>query len=96
MNALEVTEKFQDGMLKVIETTQGLTLGALKTTSSAFDTFRPDPTMIPFADQLPTPAETVDTTFSFAGRLLEAQHSFLMGLAELSMPAPATAVAKKA
>jgi hypothetical protein len=96
MNALEVTEKVQDGMLKAIETTQGWTLGALKTTSSAFDTFRPDTTKIPFADQLPTPAETVDTTFSFAGRLLEAQHSFLMGLAELSMPAPATAVAKKA
>jgi hypothetical protein len=38
----------------------------------------------------------VDTTFSFAGRLLEAQHSFLSGLAELSMPAPATSVTKKA
>jgi hypothetical protein len=56
--------------------------------------------MIPFADQLPTPAETVDATFSFAGRLLESQHSFLMSLAELSMPAPApapaTTVTKKA
>jgi hypothetical protein len=96
MNALEVTEKVQDGMLKAIETTQGWTLGALKSTSSAFDTFRPDPAKIPFADQLPTPAETVDTTFSFAGRLLEAQHSFLLGLAEMSMPAPATSVTKKA
>jgi hypothetical protein len=95
MNALEVTEKVQDGMLKAIETTQGWTLGALQSTSSAFDTFRPDPAKIPFADQLPTPAETVDTTFSFAGRLLEAQHSFLSGLAEMSMP-PKTTVTKKA
>ncbi|HEY2565054.1 MAG TPA: hypothetical protein VGI44_15185 [Acidimicrobiales bacterium] len=96
MNALEMTEKVQDGMLKAIETTQGWTLGAMKSTSSAFDTFRPDPAKIPFADQLPTPTETVDTTFSFAERLLEAQHSFLRGLAEMSMPAPTTTVAKKA
>jgi hypothetical protein len=96
MNAIEVTEKVQDGMLKAIETTQGWTLGALKSTSSAFDTFRPDPAKIPFGDKIPTPAETVDTTFSFAGRLLEAQHSFLSGLAELSMPAPTTTVTKKA
>ncbi|HEX3565510.1 MAG TPA: hypothetical protein VHU17_09065 [Acidimicrobiales bacterium] len=96
MNALEVTEKVQDGMLKAIETTQGWTLGALQSTSSAFDTFRPDPAKIPFADQLPTPAETVDTTFSFAGRLLEAQHSFLLGLAEMSMPTKTTTVTKKA
>jgi hypothetical protein len=94
MNALEVTEKVQDGMLKAIETTQGWTLGALQSTSSAFDTFRPDPAKVPFADQLPTPAETVDTTFSFAGRLLEAQHSFLSGLAQLSMPAKTTATKK--
>lgn len=96
MNALEVTEKVQDGMLKAIETTQGWTLGALQSTSSAFDTFYPDPAKIPFADQLPTPAETVDTTFSFAGRLLEAQHSFLKGLAEMSMPTKTTTVTKKA
>ena len=96
MNALEVTEKVQDGMLKAIEKTQGWTLGALQSTSSAFDTFRPDPAKIPFADQLPTPAETVETTFSFAGRLLEAQHSFLLSMAEMSMPAKATTVTKKA
>ncbi len=96
MTALEVTEKVQDGMLKAIETTQGWTLGALQSTSSAFDTFRPHPAKVPFADQLPTPAQTVEATFSFAGRLLEAQHSFLMGLAEMSMPAPAATVTKKA
>ena len=52
MNALEMTEKVQDGVVKVVETTQNWTLGALKSTSSAFDTFRPDTSRIPFADKL--------------------------------------------
>ncbi len=97
MNALEITEKVQDGVVKVVETTQNWTLGALKSTSSAFDTFRPDTSRIPFADQLPTPTETVESTFSFADRLLSAQHAFVSSLAEISMPpATATVVAKKA
>ena len=91
MNALEMTGKVQDGVVKVVETTQNWTLGALKSTSSAFDTFRPDTSRIPFADQLPTPTETVESTFSFADRLLSAQHAFMSGLAEISMPAAASA-----
>jgi hypothetical protein len=84
-------------MIKAIETSQGWTLGALQSTSSAFDTFRPDMSSMPFADKLPTPDETLDTAFSFAGRLLEAQHAFLSGLVGMTAPAPApTPVAKKA
>jgi hypothetical protein len=98
MNALEVTEKVQDGVIKAIETSQGWTLGALQSTSSAFDTFRPDLSSLPFADKMPTPGETVDATFSFAGRLLEAQHAFLSGLVSMAapVPAPAAQMAKKA
>jgi hypothetical protein len=95
MNALDMTEKVQDGVVKVVETTQNWTLGALRSTSSAFDTFRPDTSRIPFADQMPTPTETVDSTFAFVDRLLSAQHAFLSGLAEMSTP-PAKGVAKKA
>jgi hypothetical protein len=96
MNALDITEKVQDGVVKVVETTQNWTLGALRSTSSAFDTFRPDTARIPFADKLPTPAETVESTFSFADRLLAAQHEFVSSLVEISMPEPtAPVVAKK-
>jgi hypothetical protein len=97
MNALEMTGKVQDGVLKVVETSQNWTLGALRSTSSAFDTVRPDMSRIPFADKLPTPTETVETTFSFADKLLAAQHAFISGLVEISTPAPtATVVTKKA
>ncbi|MGA8369312.1 MAG: hypothetical protein WB765_04210 [Acidimicrobiales bacterium] len=97
MNALEVTEKVQDGVIKAIETSQGWTLGAVQSTTSTFDTFRPDLSSMPFADMMPTPGETVDATFSFVGRLLEAQHAFLSSLVGITAPAPARApVAKKA
>jgi hypothetical protein len=86
MNALEVTGKVQDGVIKVVETSQNWTLGALRSTSSAFDTVRPDLARIPFADKLPTPSETVETTFSFADRLLAAQHAFVSGLVDISSP----------
>jgi hypothetical protein len=96
MNALEMTEKVQDGVVKVVETTQNWTLGALRSTSSAFDTFRPDTSRLPFVDKIPTPKETVESTFSFADRLLSAQHAFVSGLVDISTPEPtATATVKK-
>lgn len=95
MNALEMTEKVQDGMVKVVETTQNWTLGAMRSTSSAFDTFRPDTTRIPFMDKLPTPKETVDSTFSFAEKILSAQHAFLSSMVDISMPEPTEVVTPK-
>ena len=99
MTALEMTEKVQDGVVKVVETTQNWTLGALKSTSSAFDTFRPDMSRIPLVDKLPSPKETVDATFSFAEKLMSAQHAFLSSVVDMSMPeptaTPTTATVKK-
>jgi hypothetical protein len=96
MTAMELTEKMQDGVVKIVEKSQDWTLGAVRSTASAFDTFRPDTSRIPLVDKLPTPAETVDATFSFADRLMAAQHAFLSGLVEISAPpAPATVVSKK-
>ena len=97
MTALEVTEKVQDGVMKAVETSQRWTLGALRSTTSAFDGMMPDPSRVPFADKMPSPTQTIDMTFGFAGRLLDAQHAFLSGLVGLSGPpaTPAT-TAKKA
>ena len=97
MTALELTEKVQDGVIKVMETSQNWTLGDLKSSTSAFDSMKPDPSRIPFADRMPTPAETLDTTFSFASRILDAQHAFLTGLVELTAtPATPAVTTKKA
>jgi hypothetical protein len=89
MTAVEMTEKVQDEVVKAVETSQRWTLEALRTTAAAFDGVMPDTSKIPFADKLPTPAETIDMTFAFTTRLLEAQHAFLSSLVEMSA-APAT------
>lgn len=93
MTAVEMTEKVQDGVMKAVETSQRLTLEALRTTTSAFDGVMPDTSKVPFVDKLPTASETIDMTFAFTGRLLEAQHAFLSSLVEMSS-APATPAKK--
>ena len=84
MTALEVTEKIQGGVLKAVETSQAWTLGAMRSTASAFDAIKPDKSRIPFADKMPTPAATIDVAFGFWGKLLDAQHSFLKDVVEVS------------
>jgi hypothetical protein len=93
--AIEVTEKIQDGVLKAVETSQAWTLGAVRSTSSAFDAIKPDPAIIPFADKVPSATETLDVAFGFFGKLLDAQHAFLAGLVDVYAPkTPATAAPK--
>ncbi len=98
MNALEMTEKVQGGVLKAVETSQAWTLGAMRSTVSAFDGIKPDPSLVPFADKVPTATETLDVAFAFWGKLLDAQHTFLTGVVEVyTPPAPkvTATVAKK-
>jgi hypothetical protein len=78
-----------------VETTQGWTLGAMRSTSGAFDTFKPDLSRIPMADQMPTPSETVESTFSFAEKMLQAQHAFISSMVEITMPEETTKVVTK-
>ena len=93
MTAIEITEKIQGGVLKAVETSQVWTLGALRSTSSAFDGIKPDPSLIPFADKVPTATETLDVAFGFWGKLLDAQHAFLAELVDVYAPkAPAATV----
>jgi len=98
MTTVEMTEKVQDGVMKAVETSQRWTLGALKSTTSAFDMAKPDLSKVPFSDQMPSAVEAIDMTYAFAARLLEAQHAFMLGLVGLSEPtvvAPSTGTAKK-
>ena len=97
MTALEITETIQNGVLKVVETGQAWTLGAVRSTTGAFDGMVPDPTWMPLADRLPTPKDAIDQSFTFAERVLEAQRSFLTELVGIlpGAPAPAAAPAKK-
>jgi len=92
MTAIEITEKIQGGVLKAVETSQAWTLGALRSTSSAFDGIKPDPSLIPFADKVPTATETLDVAFGFWGKLLDAQHAFLAEMVDVYAPKAAAKV----
>jgi hypothetical protein len=93
MTAIEITEKIQGGVLKAVETSQAWTLGAMRSTSSAFDSIKPDPSLIPFADKVPTATETLDVAFGFWGKLLDTQHAFLAEMVDMYAPkAPAAKV----
>jgi hypothetical protein len=83
MTVIEITEKVQDGVLKAVETSQASTLSALRATSSSFDMIKPDASLFPFAELIPSGTETLEVGFDFVGKLLDAQRSFLAGVVEI-------------
>jgi len=91
---LQFTESVQDGIVKAVETSQRWTLDALKAATSSFDPVLPDRSSLPFAGNMPSVQEAIDSSFRFTERLLEAQRTFVSELASLGTPAPATPVKK--
>jgi hypothetical protein len=92
---MEMTLSMQDGMLKAIESSQAWTLGALSTTTSAFDGMAVDPSQFPMADKLPSATDMVESTFGFAQKLLDNQKAFVAGLVDLAPKTPAPTPVKK-
>ena len=86
MTAIEITEKIQDGVLKAVETSQAWTLGALRSTSSAFDGIKPDPSLIPFADKVPTATETLDVAFGVLGQAARCAARLPGGMVDIYAP----------
>jgi hypothetical protein len=86
MNVREITIAAQDNVITVVETTQAWVLDALATTSSTFDTYRPEAPPLSLFEQLPSPTELIDLSFSFLERLLDAEHAFLTRLVETWSP----------
>ncbi len=86
MNVREITIAAQDNVITVVESTQTWVLDAVATTSSTFDTYRPEAPHLAIFEQLPSPTEVIDLSFSFLGRLLDAQHAFLTRLVETWTP----------
>ena len=95
MTVIEITEKVQDGVLKAVQTSQASTLSALRATSSSFDMIKPDPSLFPLAELMPSAAETLEVSFDFVGKLLDAQRSFLAGVVEIYDAPTARDVAAK-
>jgi hypothetical protein len=84
--ATEITETVQDGIMKVVETSQRLTLEALSAVVSTVDGIIPERPTMPFANTLVTPKQALDTTLRFADKLMASQKAFLAEIVTIAEP----------
>jgi|SRR5581483_1579790 len=88
----------QDQVLDVLKKVQEPTVEAVRTVVEKIDEYLPaDRPAVPFAENLPQPAELVELSFSFAQKLLDNQHEFAKSLVDAFAPlVPEAPKAKKA
>ena len=80
-----VTEDLQEQVLDTIRKSQEAIVEALRGWSEAVEPFVPKRAW-PLAEQLPSPAELVDSVYDFTGELLQAQRQFLHSALEATAP----------
>jgi hypothetical protein len=88
----EITDTFQDGFLKAVETSQRLTLEAIGAGVSSFKGISPTQPVMPFAAGTVSPHEVISSSFTFVEQLLESQKTFLTQLVDLAEPITRSAV----
>ena len=95
MTAIEMTEKVQDGVLKAIETSQGWTLGALRSDLLGLRHPEARPPAVPFADGCPPRPRPSKPPSASGASCSDAQHSFVSGITEIDAAPAGTAATKK-
>lgn len=94
-STMEITENLQDGIIKALETTHRLTLEAVGAGMSSLKQVLPNVPSVPFAPNMVTPEEAINSTFRFAEMFVESQKSFINELVELAEPIISAAKATK-
>ena len=90
---LDYTVAAQERTLELIRQSQATILEAVESWAKAVEGTVPELPELPYAKELPSPAELVQTSFDFAGKLLSAQRDFATSLLSASEPALKKAVA---
>ena len=72
----EQTRAAQDQVLIALKQSQDAVVKAVETWSGAVGQLPSPPIEVPFSEELPKPAEIIETTFEFAQKLLDAQRDF--------------------
>lgn len=85
-NATEVLDSIEDQVLEAVRQSQDVVVKAVKSWADAGKNLVPELPALPFADQLPTPAELIDKTFDFADRLIAAQREFASAVIDAAKP----------
>lgn len=78
--ATEFVQTAQEQTIKSIRQTQQVVIEAVRTWATAVEKTMPETPALPFADELPTPKEIVQTSFEFAEKLLKMQREFAESL----------------
>jgi hypothetical protein len=98
-NLKELSTAASDQLLGAVKTSQAVVLDGVRAWSDAIGAVTPSSlslAKVPGADALPTPAELVELSFDFTGKLLAAQREFADALLSTVVPAPTkVATAKK-
>jgi len=85
-NANEMLEALEDQVLESVRQSQDAVVKAVKTWADAGKNVVPELPSLPFADQLPSTSELVETAFDFADRLLAAQREFATAVIDAARP----------
>ena len=84
--AIEFTAGIQDQALETIKRAQGRVVTGVRRWSGRLEPITTRLPALPFAQYLPTPEETVDSGFSFAEKLVEAQRAFVKDVLGATAP----------
>jgi hypothetical protein len=82
----EIVEKASEQTTAAIKQAQELTVAAVSSVAEFVAGIIPDLPALPFADQLPSPVEVVESNFKFVNAVLGAQKDFALSLAQAAAP----------
>lgn len=83
---IDTAAKAGDQVLSLVGEAQDAVVTTVATVSERVGGLIPELPTLPLTSVLPTPKELVDQGFSFAGRVLEAQKSYALGLVKAIEP----------
>jgi hypothetical protein len=82
----DYVQSAQEQTLKTIRDGQQAVVEAVRTWAETVERIVPAVPSLPFAEQMPTPQEIVQTSFDFAEQLLKAQRDFAENLLAAAAP----------
>jgi hypothetical protein len=94
--ATEFAEAAQEQTVSAIRQSQQFVVEAVRTWAETVEKAIPAVPAVPFAKELPTPQQLIDSSFSFAEQLLKVQREFAEQVVAAATPATKTKSSKPA
>jgi hypothetical protein len=91
-----VAADVQEQLFAALRQGQDVVVKAVESWASAVGKLPTPPLSVPFSEEIPSPEEVLETSFQFAQKLLDAQHSFARDIVRAAAPAiPSAPVSAK-